>query len=74
MSESIQAPFRFLSDEEYSALDVRGKAIYLIRAQRQLKVQYDVLTRYRESFAKQVAAIVELGGGDLQLPDSDSLQ
>ncbi len=58
----MQAPFRFLSNAEFLALGVQGKAQYLVRAHQELEKQKEILTSYRENLAVQIAAMVELGG------------
>jgi len=60
----ITSTFRFLSDDDFSALDVKAKAIYIISAEQELQRQRDLLRRYRDDLAVQVAAMVELRGSD----------
>ena len=64
--------FRFLSNEAFGALDVKGKAGYVVRAMQELEKQQTVLRDYHEALAAQVAAIVALRDLNQCVPGSRS--
>ena len=74
----IEAPnplsFRFLTHEQFAQLDVKAKALYLIRAQQEIENQQDILRCHRERLTAQIGAIVELGRDGLQLPGTETPQ
>ena len=71
MDQGTKPPFRFLTSEEFSGLDLKEKALYLVCAQQELEAQRDILRQHREDVTAEVAAIAKLPGG---LPRSDTRQ
>ena len=52
-------------------MDLKEKALYLVRAQQEVEAQQDMLRHYRENVTAQIAAIAELHG---DLPASKTRQ
>ena len=71
MNQGRKRPFRFLTSEEFSELDLKEQALYLVRAQQELEAQQELLRQYRQKLAAQVAAIAERRG---DLPARDTRQ
>jgi len=46
--------FRFLGDDEFRALDVKQKALYLVRAQQELEERQRVMRLQLQDLAKKV--------------------
>lgn len=50
-----ERPFQFLSDAEFQKLDVKEKALYLVRAQQEVEERQRVLRQQMEALVKRVA-------------------
>jgi len=46
--------FRFLPDDEFQKLDVKGKALYLVRAQQEIEERQRILRQQMEALLKRV--------------------